>query len=86
MTISIAANAAQGEQAIDEYLAAYYNIDPAIMRRFQACCGGDLQTVLDFISSFIANGAEHVVVRLVGEHESQLQMLAEHRDLLSGAA
>ncbi|MEM6999333.1 MAG: LLM class flavin-dependent oxidoreductase [Pseudomonadota bacterium] len=85
LTVSIAANAAQGEQAIDNYLAAYYNIDPAIMRRFQACCGGDLQTVLGFISSFIANGADHVVLRLVGEHESQLQMLAEHRDLLSSA-
>ena len=42
-----------------------------------ACCGGDLSTVQTFVRSYIEAGADHVVLRLVGDHQAMLPELID---------
>ena len=76
LTVCVDKSEAQAETMIDAYLHDYYGMPPAIMRRVQACCGGSLDRVTDFINQFAEAGAEHIILRLVGDHEVTLQLLA----------
>lgn len=78
LTICIAEDEQHAETQIDEYLAEYYGMPPKIMRSIQACCGGPLSKVTDFIHEFAESGADHIILRLVGNHETALHQLAEH--------
>ena len=77
LTVAVMDDEALAEQAIDDYLQEYYGVPAAAMRRFQACCGGNLVTVTQFIRGFVEAGANHVVLRLVGDHNKTLQALSE---------
>lgn len=83
LTVAIDDSVESAEAAIDDYLAGYYGASPAALRSFQACCGGPVDRVLDFIRSYVIAGAQHVVLRLVGDHEAILRELAAHRDELT---
>lgn len=83
LTIAIDDDAEAANTAIDQYLHAYYGAPPSLMRSFQACCGGTLDDVLTFVRGYIAAGADHVVLRLVGDHDTMLHDLAQRRDELS---
>ena len=78
LTVCVAENEQRAEARIDEYLAEYYGMPPRVMRSIQACCGGPLSKVTDFINEFAESGAEHIILRLVGNHETTLKQLAEH--------
>ena len=82
MTLCLMDDRDQANQAIERYLQSYYGVPGEAMRRLQACCGGPLEDVLDFIRSYIEQGVQHFVIRLVGDHERQLALLARHRDEL----
>lgn len=82
LTVAIADTEAAGDAMIDSYLQDYYGVQPAMMRSIQACYGGPLEQVLAFMRSYVAQGAEHLVVRVVGEHQKTLRALSEHRDEL----
>lgn len=82
LTVSIDDDAQAAEEAIDEYLHSYYGAPPAVMRSFQACCGGTVDDVLAFIRSYIDAGAQHIVLRLVGDHGSMLTQISAHLDEL----
>ena len=71
------------EQQINHYLETYYGMPADVMRRVQACFGGRVADVIDFIRSFVAAGADHIVLRLVGDHHQTLDVLAEHRNELA---
>ena len=79
LTVAIGADEVTQEAAIDAYLEDYYNVPAKLMRHVQACCGGPLDRVLGFIRQFAEAGAQHIVLRLVGEHTSQLQLISDHR-------
>ena len=83
LTVCIGSEAEQPNQQIDRYLAEYYGAPPQILRTIQACCGGTLEEVLEFIRSFVICGADHIVLRVVGNHEHALHDIAKHRDQLS---
>jgi alkanesulfonate monooxygenase SsuD/methylene tetrahydromethanopterin reductase-like flavin-dependent oxidoreductase (luciferase family) len=83
LTVCVAENEQTAEAQIDEYLAEYYGMPPRIMRSIQACCGGSLSKVTDFIGEFAQAGAQHIILRLVGNHESTLQQLASHNSSYS---
>ncbi|MEM7020653.1 MAG: hypothetical protein AAF512_25335 [Pseudomonadota bacterium] len=70
LTAVIMDDATAADTAINTYLQNYYNIPAAVMRRFRVCFGGPLEQVLTFIRSYIDAGVEHVVPRLVGDHEN----------------
>lgn len=82
LTVAIADNEVEGDEAIDTYLQDYYGMPPAVMRSIQACYGGPLEQALAFIRSYIEQGAQHIVLRVVGDHHKTLQALGSHRDEL----
>ncbi len=82
VTIAVMDDAATADQAIDDYLLEYYSMPAAVMRQFQACCGGPLEVVLEFLQRFIDAGAQHIVLRLVGDHQAGLKAIAAARDTL----
>ncbi len=81
-TIAIMEDPAAAEQTIDDYLFEYYGMPGNIMRSFQACCGGPLDQVLDFLQGFVDAGAEHIVLRFVGDHDRGLAAIASARTVL----
>ncbi len=82
LTVSVMPDADAANAAIDVYLEGYYGVPAAAMRQFQACCGGPLESVQTFVRSYLAAGAQHVVLRLVGDHAKTLQALAADRAAL----
>jgi len=84
LTVAIGADPEAAEASIDDYLSDYYGAPPKILRSIQACRGGTIDQVLDFIRSYAEAGAEHIVLRLVGDHDTMLEQLATHRDQLAG--
>jgi alkanesulfonate monooxygenase SsuD/methylene tetrahydromethanopterin reductase-like flavin-dependent oxidoreductase (luciferase family) len=83
LTVAIDDDAAEAENAINTYLEGYYGAPADVLRRIQACRGGDLDQVLSFVRDYVDAGAQHVVIRVVGDHERTLQLLADHRDELT---
>ncbi len=79
VTICVDEDSAAAEAQIDEYLRTYYAMDPAIMRRVQACKGGPIGEVMAFLASFVEAGAEHLIIRLVGDHAQALTQIADRR-------
>lgn len=82
LTVSIMEDAANAEAAINTYLEDYYGAPAPAMRKFQACKGGTGDQVINFIRSFVEGGAQHVVIRCVGDHRSIQEILAGRRDEL----
>ena len=69
---------------IDQFLENYYGIPGQAMRRAQACFGGSRDAVATWLRSFVEAGVEHLIVRLAGDHEPQLDHLSEiRRDVIA---
>lgn len=83
LTLCVDSNAERADAEINTYLEGYYGVPPKLMRQVQACYGGPIEKVVEFIQGYVAAGASHLVLRLVGDHSSQLKLLAAHRDALS---
>ena len=77
LTVCVGENEQRADAQINEYMAEYYGMPPEVMRSIQACCGGSLSKVVAFIREFAEAGAEHIILRLVGNHETTLQQLSE---------
>jgi len=83
-TVAVMDDEDTAQQAIDDYLRDYYGAPPQAMRAIQACCGGNLETVLAFLRGYVTAGADHLVLRIVGNHTSTLQsIIAEKAQLAS---
>ena len=78
-TVAVMDDEAAADQAINDYLHSYYNVPPAAMRNIQACCGGTIDTVIGFLRSYVAAGAEHIVLRIVGDHKATLAAIMHAR-------
>ena len=83
LTTAIMDDAELANTAINTYLENYYGAPAAAMRSIQACFGGPLDQVLAFIRSYVEAGAEHIVLRIVGDHTKTLQAIAAHRSELA---
>ena len=82
LTICIMEDESAADLAINDYLEQYYGVPAAAMRSIQACCGGSIETVAEFMNSYISAGAEHLIVRVVGKHSDTLTSIANYRHLL----
>jgi hypothetical protein len=60
-------------------LERYYNRPAAELRSWQACYAGPQAGGAEWLASYIAAGAHHLVLRFVGEHERHLETLASIR-------
>jgi alkanesulfonate monooxygenase SsuD/methylene tetrahydromethanopterin reductase-like flavin-dependent oxidoreductase (luciferase family) len=81
LTLCLGDPADDPEHQIDDYLTAYYGVPASMLRAVQACRGGTLDELVAFIESFVAAGADHLVLRIVGDHELTLRALAGHPGL-----
>lgn len=79
LTLCIMDDAQAADDAINTYLEQYYGVPAQAMRQVQACKGGRLEEVLTFVRQYVEAGAQHLVLRLVGNHEKTLRELAKHR-------
>lgn len=81
-TLAIDEDASRANQRIDAFLENYYGQPAAAMRRRQACYAGSREGAAEFLRGFTAAGATHVVVRLVGDPDRQLETVAGFRERL----
>ncbi|PJK28197.1 LLM class flavin-dependent oxidoreductase [Minwuia thermotolerans] len=82
LTLAIDEDPAAADRRIDAYLENYYGQPGPVMRRLQACFGGDAAGAADWLRSYADAGASHIVLRLVGDHECQMDQVAAIRQRL----
>jgi alkanesulfonate monooxygenase SsuD/methylene tetrahydromethanopterin reductase-like flavin-dependent oxidoreductase (luciferase family) len=78
-TLAIDEDASRANQRIDAFLEDYYGQPAAAMRRRQACYAGSREGAAEFLRGFTAAGATHVIVRLVGDPDRQIETVAGFR-------
>ena len=78
-TVFVDDNAAKATSVIDTFLESYYGVPGPLMRRAQACLGGDEDRVGEWLQQFFDAGADEIVVRFAGEHERHLDVFARMR-------
>ncbi len=76
LTVSLDDDSAVAEQALDDYLAAYYPAPPSVMKTVQATYAGPRSGLAAWVQEFVDAGARHVILRFAGTHESHLEQCA----------
>jgi len=76
VTLAIDEDASHAMQRIDAFLERYYGQPAELLRRRQAVYGGPPDGAAEFLRSFTAAGARHVIIRLVGDPDRQLDTVA----------
>jgi alkanesulfonate monooxygenase SsuD/methylene tetrahydromethanopterin reductase-like flavin-dependent oxidoreductase (luciferase family) len=84
VTLAIDEDAGRAGQRIDAFLERYYGQPAAVLRRRQAVYGGPPSDAAEFLKGFADAGAGHVIVRLVGDPDRQLEPLTAIRRQLGG--
>lgn len=64
LTLAIAADRSDAERDFDAYIRGYYGVPGEVMARMQASHAGTLESAAEWIASYVAAGARHVVLRL----------------------
>ena len=64
LTLAIARDPHQAERDFDAYIQGYYGVPGEVMARAQASHAGTPESAADWIASYVAAGARHVVLRL----------------------
>ncbi|MEM7100243.1 MAG: LLM class flavin-dependent oxidoreductase [Pseudomonadota bacterium] len=83
LTLCLDEDETLAETRLNDYLEQYYKVPAQAMRRIQACCGGNIETILKFLHSYVVAGAQHLIIRVVGDYQRTLQQLALHRTLIT---
>ncbi|MEM1232107.1 MAG: LLM class flavin-dependent oxidoreductase [Pseudomonadota bacterium] len=83
LTLCIDDDAARAQATLDAYLTEYYALPAQILRSVQACYGGSLEGALDWLRAFVAAGAQHLVLRIVGDAPPVLESLIANRAALN---
>ena len=73
LTISLDDDPAAADQTLNDFLAAYYPVPPEVMRKFQACYAGPRAGLTEWMAEFVTAGAEHLILRFAGNHDSHLE-------------
>ena len=76
LTLAIDDDEATGNTRIDAYLEQYYGAPAAALRQRQACFAGSASAARDWLESYAEAGADHIVIRLVGDHHALLETVA----------
>jgi hypothetical protein len=84
VTLAIDTDAGRATQRINAFLERYYGQPASVMRRRQACFGGPESGAAEYLEGFARAGANHMIVRLVGDPTGQLETVARLRAQLSG--
>ena len=84
VTLAIDEDAGRAAQRIDAFLERYYGQPAEVLRRRQAVHGGPPDAAAEYIKGFADAGASHVIIRLVGDPDRQLETVAGFRPQLGG--
>lgn len=82
LTVSIDENAEKANDRINDYLEQYYGVPGEVIRRRQACFAGPETEFVPWLKGYADAGASHLMVRVVGDHEQHLGILAKAREAL----
>lgn len=80
LTMRMDEDRAAAERHVDGYLENYYGMPAQKLRGFQACFAGPPSAAVDWLGGFVDAGARHLVIRLAGDHDHQLDALARVRE------
>ena len=64
------------------FLERYYGQPAVTMRKRQACYAGAAAGAAEFLAGFADAGANHIIVRFVGDPDPQLEILTALRTQL----
>ena len=76
LTLAIDDDRAAGNARIDAYLEQYYGAPANALRRRQACFAGPAEAAADWLADYARAGADHLVLRFVGDHHALLETVA----------
>src|SRR6266511_3073037 len=84
LTVAVADTPQRAAEELDAYMRAYYGVPGAVMAQAQACHAGTLASTSDWLASYVAAGARHLVVRLArptldGYHDTVRELLGAAR-------
>ncbi|MBS0242019.1 MAG: LLM class flavin-dependent oxidoreductase [Proteobacteria bacterium] len=84
LTLSLDDDVAKAEDRLNRYLESYYGAPAAALRKRQECFAGPPSAVGEYLGGFAKAGANHVIVRFVGDQVAQLEAVARARRGLPG--
>ena len=64
LTVAIREDKQRAAEDFDAYIRAYYGVPGEVMARLQASHAGTMDSATEWIDTYVAAGAQHVVVRL----------------------
>ena len=79
LTLSVDDDTAEAEARIDAYLESYYGQRPDVMRKRQVCYAGPAEGAARCLSGYAEAGVQHLVLRVVGDHDRHLETMAKVR-------
>ena len=82
VTLAIDEDASRAGRRIDAFLERYYGQPAVTMRKRQACYAGAAAGAAEFLTGFADAGANHIIVRFVGDPDPQLEILTALRTQL----
>jgi alkanesulfonate monooxygenase SsuD/methylene tetrahydromethanopterin reductase-like flavin-dependent oxidoreductase (luciferase family) len=80
-TVVLDDNAARAQEELKSFIERYYAGRFDALAKRQGCVAGRLDTVLDWLAAFVAEGVEHLVLRFGGADQAA-QLERASRDLL----
>ncbi len=82
LTVSIDENAEKANDRINDYLEQYYGVSGEVIRRRQACFAGPEAEFVPWLKGYAEAGASHLMIRVVGDHDQHIGILAKAREAL----
>ena len=82
LTLAIDDDAMKADARLNAYLESYYNQPAEKLRRYQGCFTGTKAAAIEWLQGFAEVGATHFCVRIVGNHEANIEIAAEMREAL----
>ncbi len=73
-TVHVTSDVAQGQRELEQFIERYYDAPFAAMSKRQGCFAGSADACADWLAPFLAQGVDHLVLRLASDdQETQFQ-------------
>ena len=80
VTLRMDEDSAAADRHVNAFLENYYGVPAHKLRTVQACFAGPASAAVDWLGEFVNAGARHLVIRLAGDHDRQMEALARVRE------
>lgn len=85
LNLSIDDDKAAADDRLNHYLEQYYLQPAEVMRRWQGTYTGPQAGVIDWLMGFVDGGATHFALRIIGDHQRNIEIAAHIRSQLNAA-